>query len=57
MFLDSKARNSAVDAQVFTCVNYVGVNLQGTDVVVVVGMLHCNGVARWLLSGLDPPLR
>ncbi|KAJ1418079.1 hypothetical protein B484DRAFT_453781 [Ochromonadaceae sp. CCMP2298] len=26
----------------------------GSDVVVVVGMLHCNGVARWLLSGQDP---
>eukprot|EP00596_Hydrurales_sp_CCMP1899_P010539 CAMPEP_0119051844 /NCGR_PEP_ID=MMETSP1177-20130426/73324_1 /TAXON_ID=2985 /ORGANISM="Ochromonas sp, Strain CCMP1899" /LENGTH=327 /DNA_ID=CAMNT_0007031183 /DNA_START=501 /DNA_END=1484 /DNA_ORIENTATION=- len=24
------------------------------DIVVVIGMLHCNGVARWLLSGIDP---
>jgi hypothetical protein len=30
------------------------VSIQGTDVVVVIGMLHCNGVARWLLSGADP---
>lgn len=28
--------------------------LQGEDIVVVIGMLHCNGVARWLLSGVDP---
>ena len=28
--------------------------LQGQDIVVVIGMLHCNGVARWLLSGVDP---
>lgn len=33
------------------------VSIQGTDVVVVVGMLHCNGVARWLLSGVDPLVR
>ena len=26
----------------------------GKDIVVVIGMLHCNGVARWLLSGVDP---
>jgi len=26
----------------------------GSDIVVVIGMLHCNGVARWLISGLDP---
>jgi hypothetical protein len=25
-----------------------------SEVVVVIGMLHCNGVARWLLSGVDP---
>ena len=24
------------------------------ELVVVVGMLHCNGVGRWLLSGVDP---
>ena len=24
------------------------------DIVVVVGMLHCNGVARWVMSGSDP---
>jgi pheromone shutdown protein TraB len=24
------------------------------DVVVVIGMLHCNGIARWLMSGQDP---
>ena len=24
------------------------------DIVVVIGMLHCNGVGRWLLSGQDP---
>jgi hypothetical protein len=28
--------------------------LQGSEVVVVIGMLHCNGVARHLLSGVDP---
>ena len=28
--------------------------IQGQDIVVVIGMLHCNGVARWLLSGFDP---
>jgi len=28
----------------------------GSEVVVVIGMLHCNGVARWLLSGEDPLL-
>jgi hypothetical protein len=28
--------------------------IQGQDIVVVIGMLHCNGVARWLLSGLNP---
>ena len=26
----------------------------GKDIVVVIGMLHANGVARWLLSGEDP---
>ena len=26
----------------------------GKDVVVVIGLLHANGVARWLLSGEDP---
>ena len=24
------------------------------DMVVVIGMLHCNGVGRWLLSGQEP---
>lgn len=24
------------------------------DIAVVIGMLHCNGVARWILSGLNP---
>lgn len=24
------------------------------ELVVVIGMLHCNGVGRWLLSGVDP---
>ena len=24
------------------------------DIVVVVGMLHCNGLARWIMSGVDP---
>ena len=28
----------------------------GSEVVVVIGMLHANGVARWLLSGKDPEL-
>ena len=28
----------------------------GAEVVVVIGMLHANGVARWLLSGKDPEL-
>ena len=26
----------------------------GKDVVVVIGMLHCNGIARWLMSGKEP---
>lgn len=25
-----------------------------SQIVVVIGMLHCNGVAKWLLSGLNP---
>ena len=29
-------------------------DFKGSDVVVVIGMLHCNGVARYLLSGVDP---
>ena len=37
----------------FMC-HIFSLNKQGTDIVVVVGMLHCNGVARWLLSGEDP---
>jgi hypothetical protein len=24
------------------------------DIVVVIGMLHCNGIAKWLMSGIDP---
>lgn len=31
------------------CLDYPGGN-----VVVVIGMLHCNGVGRWLMSGVDP---
>jgi len=27
---------------------------KGEEIVVVIGMLHANGVARWLLSGKDP---
>ena len=26
----------------------------GKDVVVVIGMSHCNGIARWLMSGIEP---
>lgn len=26
----------------------------GQEIVVVIGMLHCNGVARWLMSGVPP---
>jgi hypothetical protein len=29
---------------------------RGKDIVVVIGMLHCNGVARWLTAG-DEPLK
>lgn len=38
------AKNIQITAQEFP----------GKDIVVVIGMLHCNGVARWLLSGVDP---
>ena len=27
---------------------------KGEDLVVVIGMLHANGVARYLLAGVDP---
>lgn len=35
-------------------VRQAALELPNQELVVVIGMLHCNGVGRWLLSGVDP---